>query len=392
MTRFRMAFVPTLLALLAAAVAHAGEAKAIPIGGATLHIAVPEGWSSSIDNQTPPTITLKAADPSKANLLLTAVGPQTTDAALRKSALTTGNFYAPGSVEKKVTLTEVKGKAIHGFMSSFTDASKGTVEFRYVTAGNLVSGKREFIATLLTQSKDAPERAAGLEAIRSISVVAEGPDGAPAGAPAGGAASKSASRDELRIPSPDGSWVLVLPGKWRSRGVQVSPDGKSAQVAAMSAGGMMMTIFLEPAANPDGNAEAARAFYLERMKENPLGMDGLKQQLVGEVATLEYDQGLGDFTQHNLNAYLAHKGIWVDVHVSKPGFNERTDRATIDALVKGMRAEDRTQKSLDGGSGSKSQGTKQQGTATKGTTQQGTKQGTKPQNPKQGSAPSAPQG
>ena len=68
-------------------------------------------------------------------------------------------------------------------------------------------------------------------------------------------------------------------------------------------------------------------------------MEHLKKDEVGEVATLEYDRGSEGFKQHSINAYLSHAGIWVDAHIYKSDFNEKTDREIFDALEKGLKAE-----------------------------------------------------
>jgi hypothetical protein len=390
MLHFRMASVPVLVAALVAAVAHAGQEQSIPIGGATLRITVPDGWSATIDNQNPPTVMLKAADSTKANLLITELDGPTTDAGLRARTLEYCKTYVGGSVERKATLMEIKGKSVHGFMGAFTDASKDPVEFRVVTAGALASGKHHLLATLLTASKDSAERTAGLNAIRSI-VVEDAAGAGDAGNPAGGPGAKDsksapgakgANRDELRVPSADFNWLLVVPGKWQAGGIEHSPDGKSTQFTAMSPNGLMMTIFFEPEATPNANAEAVRAFYLERMKRNPLGMQDLKQELLGEVAALQYEQGLEEFMQHHLNAYLSHKGIWVDVHVSTLGPATGADRTAIGAIAKGIRIEERTQKAVGGTAGGK-QGTTQSKTKTQPKGESPTPPQT-PQSPKSG--------
>lgn len=330
MHRQLMAVAFLAVTALVSPAAHAAEEKTFPLGkGEALRVALPDGWAAGTDDHTPPTITLKAPTAKRVTIQITEVPGSTADASLKKAATSTASFYAPNSVEKKVTLEAVKGPAVRGYISSFTDSAAEPGEFRFVAAGNLASSKRTFVVTMLYNEKESTDHTAALAALRSIAVVADAAAKAPA-----------ADKDELRVKSPDGRWTLVIPGKWTAGEVSKPGDGKSCQLTAISEGGMMLSVFLEPEAKPRGDAQAAREFYLQRMKRNPLGMDHLKKEVVGQVATLEYDQGMGDFKPHNLNAYLAHAGIWVDVHVSKPDFDEKTDRAELVALVKGLKAVD----------------------------------------------------
>ena len=303
---------------------RASDEKTYSLGDlGTLKVTLPDGWTGQSNEQTPPTIELKAPAGKHVSLQITALPDELTDAKLKDAATMIGDHFAEGSTEKKTTLEEIKEKDVHGYVSSFTDNSADPGEFKYVTAGILSCNKKTLAVTLLYNDKTSPDHTAALVMLKSLSIAA-----APAAA------------KELRVQSPDGTWTLVVPGKWMVSEDNKSKDHKSRQLTAMSDDGeMMMTLFLEPADNPTGDAKACRDFYLERMKKNPLPMENLKQDVVGEVATLEYDQGSEGFKEHNLNAYLSHAGVWVDLHVSKPDFNNKTDRALIDEIVKGLKQE-----------------------------------------------------
>lgn len=296
----------------------------------TLQVTMPEGWNGATDGQSPVTVTLKAPTAKKVSVQATPM-PQAnpSDAQMKELATTIGSYYLPNAVEKKVTLEELNGPQVKGFVSSFTDASP-TTEFRYVTAGCVVSNKVVFTVTLLYDDKNSTDKAAALEAVKSFAVTTTEAPSKPT----------PVTSESIKLKSLDGQWVLNIPGAWRVLTESKSRDGKTVQMTAMGNSGWNLSAFIEPAADPKGDSKAARAFYLERMKNNPMGMDNLKEALAGEVATLEYDQGLARFSQHHLNAYVAHGGMWVDVHVSKTDFNEEKDRAVLNALIEGLRVTD----------------------------------------------------
>ena len=305
------------------------ESKTYSLGDAgTLHVALPAGWTGESDEQTPPTISLKAPADKHVSIQITALPVEMTEEKVKVAASIIGQRYAEGSTEKKVTLEAIKGDGVDGYVSSYTDASADPGEFKFVTAGVLICNKRPLAVTLLYNAKTSDDHTSALAALKSLSLASD------AAAPAAKAAK------DLHVKSPDGTWSMVVPGNWQVADDSKSADGKSRQITAMGdEGKLMLTLFLEPADKPTGDAKAARDFYLARMKQNPLGMEHLKEDAVGHVATLEYDQGTRDFMQHNLNAYLSHAGVWVDVHVSKSDFDEKADRKSFDDLVKGLKVE-----------------------------------------------------
>ncbi len=319
-----------LILLLVSTIALAAEDKTISLGDAgTLHVSLPQEWKVANDGSSPVTVKLTALPDKHVSIQLTPMPMSIPEAKLKMTAKRVGDGYASGSKEKQTTLEEIKGDGVHGYVASFTDASADPGEFRFVTAGVLLCGKTTLAVTLLYNDKTSADHTAALDALKSLSIVAATAERGAATAPAAAV---------LKVKSPDGKWTLALPGTWKVADDSKSPDGKSRQLTATSEDGAMLTLFLEPAAKPGGDAKAARAFYLSRMKQNPIPMEHLKQDAVGEVATLEYDQGTDDLKEHNLNAYLSHAGVWVDVHYSKASFDEKTDRKTITALVKGLKA------------------------------------------------------
>jgi hypothetical protein len=296
-----LALFPTILATAMAAEKPADKTDTVYslADAGELHVVLPPGWTGESDNGTPATIALKAAAGKHVSVQITSVPGKSADSDLKRAAEQVGAGYAAGSKEKKTVLEEIKGPAVHGYASSYTDASDNPGEFRCVTAGVVASNGQVLAVTLLYNDKTSADRVAAAETLKTLSV----------SVPPGGAAAAAT------IASPDGKWTLSIAGKWKVLDNSKSPDGRSREVTATSAdGSLMLSIFLEPAAKGGGDAKAAREFYLSRMKQNPLPMNHLKTDVVGDVATLDYDQGPEQLKQHNLNAYLSHDGVWVDVH------------------------------------------------------------------------------
>jgi hypothetical protein len=309
----------------------AADEKAYPLGDAgTLHVALPEGWTGESDGNTPPTIQMKSPEGKHVSVQVTPLPVEMTDARLKEAAQAMGDHVAAGTKEKKTTLEELKGDHLHGWVSSFTDASADPGEYRYITSGAVLCDKHVMTLTVLYNDKVSKDHTAALAAVKSFSIT-----GAGAPAPADAAAGK-----EIHVKSPDGTWSLLVPGHWQIRNQGKSPDGKSRQLLATSDDGKMeLTLFMEPANDPKGNATVARSFYLNRMKQNPLPLEHRRVNQVGDVATVEYDQGLEGFKPHNLNAYLSHAGVWVDVHVSQNDFDATKDRKAFDDLIEGLKVE-----------------------------------------------------
>ncbi len=299
----------------------AAQDKTFSLGDAgKLHLSLPDGWTGDDDGQAPTTVTLKSPAGKFVSIQIRPLSA-VTEQNLKAAATMIGDHYAEQSREKKTTLEEIKGKDVHGFVSSFAVSTKPGNP-RYVTAGVLQAGATTLAVTVLYNEKDSADRTAAMDALKTFSVT-------------GG---HVALPKEMRVKSPDGSWTLVVPGPWKVSEDDKTNNGKGREITATSEdGNSMLTLFLDPAADPAGDAAAARAFYLDRMNKDPLPMDHLKKDTVGETAVLEYDQGAAGFKDHNVHAYLSHAGIWIDLHWSRSDFDEKTDRAVIDGLLKGLK-------------------------------------------------------
>ena len=97
---------------------------------------------------------------------------------------------------------------------------------------------------------------------------------------------------------------------------------------------MNLSVFMEPAPKA-GDSAAVRDAYWGRAKQSPMKKEGVTLGKAGDYATVQYIvpdiEGL-PIRQKNMNLYLAHDGVWVDVHLSKVQFTD-ADRALFDAIA-----------------------------------------------------------
>jgi hypothetical protein len=97
---------------------------------------------------------------------------------------------------------------------------------------------------------------------------------------------------------------------------------------------------MEPALKP-GNSTTVRGVYWARAKQSPMKKEDVWLAQVGEYATVEYFipsiEGL-PLNQKNVNVYIAHAGVWIDVHLSKADYTLK-DKARFDEIVNGLKIE-----------------------------------------------------
>ncbi len=105
-------------------------------------------------------------------------------------------------------------------------------------------------------------------------------------------------------------------------------------VAVNETSGLNLSLFLEKAASP-GDAKAARDHYWSRVKQSLLPKSDIKLWEREGMAIAEYlvkEIEEIPLNQKHLNAYLAHKGYWIDLHISKTLF-EPSDEALFQAVL-----------------------------------------------------------
>lgn len=126
------------------------------------------------------------------------------------------------------------------------------------------------------------------------------------------------------------SSVFVVPGyqwgfQFESTPIKshrgVLGDGEY-QLEIISSGGLIATIFVEPAQEKGTTPEECRSFYWGLSSKNPLIItDSVKTETVGEFEvvsyTIEAEHGGVLYIQPNMNFYGHREGKCIDIHISQ---------------------------------------------------------------------------
>jgi hypothetical protein len=140
-------------------------------------IRIPPAWKQTVIQPTPqlpPTVKIESADHAL-SLQLTfipdAEGRFATQESVDRVVTQANQQYVGGSVEKRLTLTQLVSKNGHGCYSTFTDADLVGVanppagQFRNVLSGVIVIQKQAAAFTLLSNSTTSPEYREALQII-----------------------------------------------------------------------------------------------------------------------------------------------------------------------------------------------------------------------------------
>lgn len=333
-----LALVALLLAAPAAPTSRTFDLR----GHGQLVLAVPEGWTAvEAQREAEPWPTLQFR-PREKNGFSMLVSPMfdpgdsfqaaLPPAGVRRFVQRSLEQTASSAAEKDLALQELGGP-LPGWLFTATDPAPKAGEWTHVTQGAAALGPLALFFSVLTNGKDVPERALALEMIRGARHV---PEPRPALAP-------------LALRFPDKSWALEvdLTG-FQSGPVQKTGSGGVTVFASKERGGLVASVFLEPAEGPE-TASAACEHYLGHREESPYDRKTLKRGTLGALATVEYlvpeVEGV-PLRQKNVFACLARDGVWVELHLSKAAF-EPADQAAFERILKTVRITGGDEKQAD---------------------------------------------
>lgn len=150
----------------------------------------------------------------------------------------------------------------------------------------------------------------------------------------------------LSLPGKNWSLLLDLPG-FRLEKEATRPDGSGIMLSASNPQtGVLVSVFLER--RPDlGSTDACKIEYWGKWREvaeSELQMSDVRHTTSGRMATVhsmvrEFE-GVPVMNK-NVNGYLYHDGVCVDLHVSKVGYQPK-DEALFDAVLASVRFSDET--------------------------------------------------
>jgi hypothetical protein len=316
--------------------------RAFPLGQwGQLGIELPAGWTAVTqgpDASGGSAIRIQPGRDVPLVLLMTPIpgtgSPEDVDAAVGKLAEQIRQQIAAVAVETDLPVRELRSPYCHARYVSATDKTveKPTAtDFRYVDQGGAAVGRLLVTFTLLTNVKDAPERAQALEIVRSAS---HGRPTAPWLTPEGGVA--------LAYPGKTWKLAMDLPG-FDIEPTQLKAGGKGVRLAGYNkATKMIITAFLEEA-HPGWTAIDHREDAWKTMQRaSPMDRQDVKRSERGNMALLEMfvPSYKGKQTnQKHVNAYLVRDGVWIDVHLSKVDFKD-ADMALFEKVLGSVRLVD----------------------------------------------------
>lgn len=330
----------SLLCLIAANPLHAADAKDAPASKifavarhGPLELPIPKGWKDTLTQPPrpgiPPTIEL-TTDGKKFLVMITPLPSRGGEAdfnsaeKVRAIAEAQGRRMLPTAKETALVLEAFKGEKAVGSYWTFTDKAPDPGSFECATTAFVGVGDLLLSVTILHHDKGSPERQLALDMLK------------------GASQRPAVVLAELRMAAPGGAWELVIP----VNGFEVTDEKenqprKIKQLMAENAGtGLIASIFIEPA-RKEGDSSAVRDAYWGRARQSPIPKENIKLDKAGDYATVDYIvPGMAGeaLRQKNVNIYIAHEGMWIDVHLSKVQFEEK-DQAIFDEVVKGIRFE-----------------------------------------------------
>lgn len=155
--------------------------------------------------------------------------------------------------------------------------------------------------------------------------------------------------DISNISLPNSDWSLQIGlEKFEVKKNNVSPDGAMRQtLATMPNQGYSVSVFIEKAQTP-GNHIVCREYYWSKAKLSPLSKENLKQYEKDSIAIVEHDTKTfngEEVNYHSINAYLAHQGYWIDIHISKTGYSP-TDQEIFSEIINSIRIDSPKRRNL----------------------------------------------
>lgn len=152
------------------------------------------------------------------------------------------------------------------------------------------------------------------------------------------------ARNGVHLTLPGAGWGLDFPAKdFLVEEAKLDPNGNF--ISCRGGGNDIIMLCYFEYAPVEGDAAACRNYYMEKSKEAPMKVSGLRAYELGEMAVFEYlvKEYKGEqVNQMNVHAYLARNGYCAEVHLSRSNYNTKA----YDDLIKVLE-EVRTSNGID---------------------------------------------
>ncbi|HKQ60279.1 MAG TPA: hypothetical protein VJS92_03275 [Candidatus Polarisedimenticolaceae bacterium] len=301
---------------------------------------VPAGWSAEIhgvDDPSGPAIQFTPPGEVPLELLFSPLplpvgtdGSQWLESMIERTRRKMGEI----AVEHELPVHELRGSGMIARYVSATDRTverPSNVDFKYCSQGHGIIGQLIVTFTILSNLKDAPEHTTALEIVRSAQ---HRSPGAPWRTPTGSVAAQ--------FPGKTWRFALELPG-FEMGPNQVQRGGQGVRLEGKNPHSkMMVTIYLAKAAPGSTASDRREEAWSRLLKTTPMERRDIRRSTIGDAAILEFF--LPEFRgqavrQHNVFAHLVRDGVQIDVHLSKPSFEEQ-DSALFDKVLASLRFEE----------------------------------------------------
>jgi hypothetical protein len=180
MKQLSLAMLPALVLSLSTTISSADEFQSLSVSvpkGEKLSVRIPPAWRHTVLQPAPnlpPTLkitTLSNSVSLQITFLPDPEGRFATRETADRAATQANQHYVAGSVEKRLTLTQIVSTNGHGCYATFTDADLADVphprpgEFKHVVSGLFVIKKQLATFTLLTNDPKSAEYRQALQII-----------------------------------------------------------------------------------------------------------------------------------------------------------------------------------------------------------------------------------
>lgn len=177
-----LSLIPAVILVVAGLPSLAGSGTATSVrtfalpGHGKLELTVPNSWIDSIHSagpELPPSIRFSPSKGQEFELLITPLWGRNSEARfdnppmIRAIVEAAGRSVLERSVEKQLSLAEIRGKRAHGYAFSLTDGAAAPGEYEYLTQGAAGMGELLITFTILTHRQDARQIRQALDMIRS---------------------------------------------------------------------------------------------------------------------------------------------------------------------------------------------------------------------------------
>jgi hypothetical protein len=334
----------------ASAAKEQGEAHLKIFKHGDLVVTVPPSWAATskwgVRRTSPPTMRLTGPGHPLEVLItpLVSEGDPSFNSAeqVHKSANKTGQQMLGDAKEASIELQELTGAKGPAFYYTLTEKETPAGAYEYLTNAFIGVGDLLVTATILHHQKDSAAFQQALNVLRSIDqpdFTGADPLKAPArvetkSKPAAPASPvKPKVPEGLRLYAPDNSWAIVIPGNFARQSLELNSSRTAVRyVAADKDAGLKLTVSIEPASEP-GDSGVARAAYWRKMLLEPVEKHDVHTSDDGDKANVTYSTA---DKQKDMNVFLVHNKLWLNVHLSKANFTAPNDESLFQSFESGL--------------------------------------------------------